>query len=135
MGATGTTTVDFGAFPGGYDTTKDIASAGIISTSLIESWILPVATADHSIDEHMLEPLKIVARYLSDGNLRIHAFNMNDLIAPAETVPPGAQQRMTSASVVAWTQLNRQERPTGTLTLESKVPRVYGLYTVAWAWV
>jgi len=47
--AQGTTTVDFGAFPGKTDATATVSGqAGITGTSLVEAWIFPTATADHS---------------------------------------------------------------------------------------
>ncbi len=62
MGASGTSTLDFGAFPGGSDASIAVTGqAGILSGSLVEAWILPAATADHSADEHTVESLKIYA--------------------------------------------------------------------------
>jgi hypothetical protein len=33
----------------------------------VEAWIRPEATADHSADEHMLEPLEVYARDIVEG--------------------------------------------------------------------
>jgi len=55
MGASGKTTIDFGAFPGKSDATKAVADAAILSGSLAEAWLYPEATADHSADEHLLD--------------------------------------------------------------------------------
>ena len=73
MGAQGTTTVDFGAFaapspnsPAGHPNTESAVAtvtgqAGIVAGSAVEAWIRPVASADHSADEHLFEDLRIVA--------------------------------------------------------------------------
>ena len=68
MGASGTTTVDFGAFPGKTDTTLAITGqAAIVAGSLVGAWIRPVATADHSADEHRVENLLVVADTIVAG--------------------------------------------------------------------
>lgn len=62
MGAQGTTTLTFGAFPGASDASVDvIGQAGIVSGSLVEAWLRLEATADHSADEHWIENLKVSA--------------------------------------------------------------------------
>ena len=49
MGAQGSTTLTFGAFPGGSDASVTVTGqAGILAGSLVEAWILPAATADHT---------------------------------------------------------------------------------------
>ena len=60
MSGTGTTQVDFGAFPGGFDASVAVTGQGsILASSLVEAWIFPDATTDHSEDEHTLEPVVI----------------------------------------------------------------------------
>jgi hypothetical protein len=83
MGATGTATLNFGAFPGASDAVVDVAAAGVVSSSAIEAWIRPVATADHTVDEHMVETIRVSGSYLSDGNIRIRGFNTNQVTGPA----------------------------------------------------
>ena len=52
MPGTGTVNVDFGAFPGTDKASVAITGqASIASGSLVEAWIRPIATADHSEDE------------------------------------------------------------------------------------
>ncbi len=56
MGATGSTTATFGAFPGSDMATVNITGqTGIASGSHVEAWLDPTqaATADHSPDEHI----------------------------------------------------------------------------------
>ena len=58
--ASGTTIIDFGAFPGAYDTSVAVTGQGsILSTSLVEAWIFPDVTADHTEDEHLIEEIKV----------------------------------------------------------------------------
>jgi hypothetical protein len=63
MAASGTATLDFGAFPGGSDASVAVTGqASIATNSEVEAWVQPTAaTADHSVDEHYLETLKVVA--------------------------------------------------------------------------
>lgn len=71
MGAQGTTTVDFGSFaaaqvgyagPNGGDVRVSVTGqTAILSNSLVEAWLLPVATSDHSVDEHFVENIQVRA--------------------------------------------------------------------------
>jgi hypothetical protein len=62
MGAQGTTTITFGASPGGTDTSVAVTGQGtILAGSLVEAWISPVASADHTADEHLVDSIYIVA--------------------------------------------------------------------------
>ena len=57
MGATGSTTVSLGAWPGADNASLAITGqAGIVSGSKVEAWIdaTQAATADHLPDEHLL---------------------------------------------------------------------------------
>lgn len=68
MGAQGTTLLDFGAFPGKSDASIAVTGqAAILSGSLVEAWVFPTATADHSADEHFAEGLYIVAGSIIAG--------------------------------------------------------------------
>ena len=62
MGAQGTATLNFGAFPGTTDTTVTVTGQGsIVAGSLVEAWIRLETTAEHSADEHWVEELEISA--------------------------------------------------------------------------
>lgn len=68
MGAQGTTTLDFGAFPGKSDASIAVTGqTGILVGSLVEGWLLPAATADHSADEHLVETIDIRAGNIVAG--------------------------------------------------------------------
>ena len=85
--ATGTTTIDFGSFPGTSDASVAITGQGsIVSGSLVEAWLRPVATADHSEDEHMAETIKVVAGNIVPGTgFTIYGLNtgqINEQVEP-----------------------------------------------------
>lgn len=63
MGAQGTAIVDFGAYPGVTQATIAVTGQGaIVTTNSVEAWIRPQdATAAHTVDEHILERLNVVA--------------------------------------------------------------------------
>jgi len=101
MAASGTTTVDFGAFPGASDTSVAVTGqAAIAAGSIIGAWIRPVATADHTADEHRVETLSIIAGNIVAGTgFTIYAVNTSQVSDP-----------------------------------KGVTPRIYGSWTVAWAW-
>lgn len=103
--ATGTTTVDFGAFPGSSHATMAITGqAAIVAGSLVEAWIRPVATADHSADEHIFESIQVIAADIVAGTgFTIHAKNTSELFDTTNSI-------------------------------DKQGTRLYGLWTVAWAW-
>ena len=127
--ATGTATLDFGTFPGKSDASLAITGqSGIVAGSLVEAWLRPAATADHSADEHMLETLKIFAATIVAGTgFTIYGFNTNQV---TEHEPPqflthqGQSQAGSPRQAGQW--------PAG--YSEGRAPRIYGAWSVAWAW-
>lgn len=111
MAGAGTATIDFGAFPGASDTSLAITGqGGIVTNSLVEAWIRPVATSDHTVDEHMVETLSVVAgNIVAATGFTIYAFNTSELYEP---VYDPANGRFGGGN--------------GT--------RLWGTWTVAWAW-
>lgn len=68
MGAQNIATLDFGTFPGKSDASVVITGqASILAGSLVEAWLLPAATADHSADEHLIETLDVFAGNIVAG--------------------------------------------------------------------
>jgi hypothetical protein len=110
MGASGTTTVDFGAFPGKTDALTVVSGqTGFVVTSELEVWIQPVATADHSFEEHMIEQLRPFGVYFADGTFLAWVFHQNSVV----------------------------QQPSGLGAQDLKLDmgtRVYGLWTVGWVW-
>lgn len=59
-GAAGKTVIDFGT--GDSIATKVITGqASILAGSIVQAWLLPMATIDHSIDEHLIEEMDVFA--------------------------------------------------------------------------
>jgi hypothetical protein len=112
--ATGTATLDFGAFPGKSDASVNVTSqANIAAASLAEAWIRPVATSDHSADEHLVESLKVTAgNIVPDTGFTVYGFNTSEITEE----PPG------------WLGIGSMAGGAG------KGTRLYGQWTVAWAW-
>lgn len=132
MGAQGTTTVDFGAFPGKSDASATVTGqAAIVAGSLVEAWIRPVDTADHSADEHMVETLKVFAHSIIAGTgFSISMFNTSEVHEPIVNsgghVNPNQQTLGT---------MSRSEGGRDPLNGIGGIgTRIYGLWTVAWAW-
>jgi hypothetical protein len=119
MGAQGTTTINFGAFPGASDTSVAVASAAILAGSLVEAWIFPVATADHTVDEHMVETLKVFAANIVAGvGFTIYGFNTSEIFEPLESM--GTTFLVNRALQAA--------------KFGGRGTRLYGQFTVAWVW-
>lgn len=127
----GTATIDFGAFPGSSHATVAVTGqAAIVAGSVVQAWIRPVATADHSADEHMLETIKVHAADIVAGTgFTINAFNAGMLNEPGED--PRVKDNLSQIAA----------RPGGRglqdgLTADSggKGTRIYGQWTIAWSW-
>lgn len=61
MGATGSAILDFGTPSKPAASVAVTGQAGIIAGSRVEAFVRLAASADHSIDEHRIEQLKIMA--------------------------------------------------------------------------
>jgi hypothetical protein len=138
-GATGTTTVNFGAFPGATDTSVDVTGqATIAAGSVVDAWIRPEATGDHSADEHMVEPVRIYAGNIVAGTgFTIYAFI--DDQQPVKTPTLGDFESLDTNAANSAAGRDRlgggSVRDQGTGVDEyHKGRRLYGQYTVAWRW-
>ncbi len=80
----GTATINFGAFPGASDTSVAVTGqTGIVADSLVRAWIRPVATADHSADEHWVETLDVMAGNIVAGTgFTIYGKNTSTVFDP-----------------------------------------------------
>lgn len=62
MGAQGSVTLDFGAFPGQPMASIAVTGqTGIGTGSLVEVWIAPLDTSDHTAEEHIVDPPQVSA--------------------------------------------------------------------------
>lgn len=128
VASVGTTTIDFGAFPGASDASVTVTGqTGILAGSIVQAWIRPVDTADHSADEHMLETIKVFAGNIVAGTgFTIYAFNSNTLNEPS------IEPRMNRFSGTG------QDAGPGKFkqSIEAnKATRIYGQFTIAWSWI
>lgn len=124
-GATGTTTIDFGAFPGGSDATATVTGqAGILAGSVVQAWIVAQDTADHTADEHRVETISVTCGNIVAGTgFTIYAQNTSQLNEPL--IQEG----------------NNKNRNALTMLLGASSPsvggigtRIYGTWTVHWRW-
>ena len=125
MGAQGTTTINFGAFPGSSDASVAVTGqASILGTSLVEAWLLPAATADHTADEHLVETIKVVAGNIVPGTgFTIYAVNTSQLNEPLDH--PGVST-FRSTTTSTYGDVYPSEGGRGML--------IYGQWSVAWVW-
>lgn len=69
ISAVGTTLIDFGPFPGTSNTSVSVNGQGRINTnSILNAWVAPASTTDHSADEHTMETLKVTAGAIVPGS-------------------------------------------------------------------
>lgn len=75
----GTATVNFGAFPGSTDASVAVTGqTGILAGSKVKAWIMATATADHTADEHLVDPPRVAVGPVGAGvGFTIYAFTNN----------------------------------------------------------
>ncbi len=116
MATQGTAILDFGAFPGRSDTSVDVTGqTGISAGSLVEAWLLPAATADHSADEHWVDPPAVFAGNIVAGT----GFTIYASARDGIPVPDGSTQKLSAG----------QGQDGG-----RRAPMPYGRWSVAWVW-
>lgn len=132
MGAQGTVEIDFGAFPGKSDASVVVTGqAGIVAGSLVEAWLRPAATADHTADEHMVETLKVVAANIVAGNgFTVYGFNTSELSEPLERLR-GRGGGPNSPAILGQAQ---SAQGLQTPTRGGRGTRLYGKWLAAWVW-
>ena len=96
----GTAVLDFGAFPGASDASVVVTGqTGILSTSVVNAFIRPVATADHTADEHLVETLQVRAGNIVVGTgFTIYGFNSNQI-----NDSKGNGTRLSGQWTISWT--------------------------------
>lgn len=125
MGAQGTATLDFGAFPGGSDASITVTGqTGIVAGSLVEAWLVPAATSDHAADEHILETLRVFAGSIIAGTgFTIYGVNTSQLNEPLE------QARVGNFRPAATTVYGAVAPSVG-----GRGTRIYGTWNIGWVW-
>lgn len=129
MGAQGTAILDFGAFPGASDASVAVTGqAAITGTSLVEAWLRPVDTADHTADEHLVVEMTVRAHSIVVGTgftiTGVNANQLNEPLGNVEAVPFAASA--VGQPGTARTQARSSVGGVGT--------RIAGQWTVAWVW-
>ena len=82
MAVQGTATLDFGSFPGTSDATFVVTGqTAILAGSDMDAWIMPATTTDHSVDEHRIEKIIIMADTIVAGT-GFTIFGRTDCDAP-----------------------------------------------------
>ena len=124
-GATGTTTINFGAFPGASDASVAITGqTGILVGSIIEAWLVAQPTADHTADEHRVETISVTCGNIVAGTgFTIYAQNTSQLNEP---LTDAGIDRFRSTAATIYGNAGRSIGGNGT--------RIYGTWTVAWRW-
>jgi hypothetical protein len=129
MAGQGTATLDFGAFPGASDASVAVTGqAGILAGSLVEAWLFPAATADHTADEHWVETIKVMAGNVVAGTgFTIYGVNTSQLIEPLVPQGIGGNNKTLAGGLVQSSNLQAQ-------MIGGKGTLLYGKFNVAWAW-
>lgn len=111
----GIATLDFGSFPGSVSATVTVAATDPFDPNAeIDAWVIPVATADHTADEHIADPPRVQAA-ISGSTIVISGFaSGRDLPVPNQT--PFGNPALSSQMLIG----SRQLTP-------------YGKWSVAWA--
>jgi hypothetical protein len=130
-GATGTATLDFGAFPGSSDASIAVTGqTAITANSIVQAWLRPVDTADHLADEHLVETLRIEAGNIVAGTgFTIYGFNSNQLSEPIAD-----KQTVYSYAHAGSGVLVRRVTPGITNKLGGRSTKIFGRWTVQWRW-
>jgi hypothetical protein len=125
LSGTGQASLNFGAFPGSSHATLAVTGiAGILAGSLVECWIFPAATADHSADEHVVETLKVVAGNVVAGTgFTIYGVNTNTLNEPL-TYRGIGNFRSAATSVYGCPDCS----------IGGQGTMLYGVWNIGWVW-
>lgn len=118
MGAQGTATLNFGAWPGSPEATVDVTGqTGYTASSLVEAWVVPVATADHSVEEHVFTNIKVSALFKANGTFTI--------LGRSSDPPPGGRDMRSG-----YAQLRDEAQPDAMTERQL----LYGQWTIGWVW-
>jgi len=82
-------TVDFGAFPGSLSASVTVPAVMKDANALVDAYVVPHATADHSADEHAVDGPVVSAQSDGAGNLIISAYPNTNVIPTDSMMPWG----------------------------------------------
>lgn len=121
----GTTTIDFGAFPGGSDAKVTVTGqTAITAGSVLQAWLVAQPTADHTADEHRVETISVTCGNIVAGTgFDIYAQNTSQLNEP---LAEAGVSSFRSAAATVYGYAGRSVGGQGT--------RIYGTWTVHWRW-
>ena len=109
-GGAGTGEIDFGAFPGNPEASLVIiGQAGIVAGSSVTAWIVAKDTADHSADEHRIDPPRLACGNIVPG--------LGFTIYGLPLIEPIIGQRLFGGQIIT-----------------SKPSLPYGRWSLAWRW-
>ena len=121
--------IDFGAFPGKSYATVDVTGqTGILTTSHVEAWLAPDATADHSADEHVIAAvgLRVLVTALPIAGT---GFTIGGLYRAAVNEPLDKSSPSTFRSAAA--SVYGDQAP----SVGGKEILLSGRFRVGWVWV
>lgn len=121
----GSTTINFGAFPGGSDATATVTGqVGIVSGSVLQAWLVAQATADHTADEHRVETIAVTCgNIVANTSFDIYATNTSQLNEP-----------LTDAGVDGFRSTAATIYGNAGRSIGGRGTRIYGTWTVHWRW-
>jgi hypothetical protein len=124
-GGQGSTTISFGSFPGSSDASLAITGqTGIDTSSVVTAWLQPADTDDHTVDEHRVETISVMAGNVIPGvGFTIYATNNSQ-----RNEPLGNSGIDTFRSVAAPVYGYSGDSVGGRGTL------IYGKWSIAWKW-
>jgi hypothetical protein len=123
-GASGTATVNFGAFPGSQDASVFIPEIGVTAGSVVQAWLIAADTADHNAEEHIVETITVIpgAPIASTGFV-VYARNNSQLNEPLTLINP-----------VQYKSIQTQIAGMSTPGYGGKATQIYGQWTIGWKW-
>jgi hypothetical protein len=111
----GVAILDFGAFPGQPMVSLVVASPDVSDPNAeLDAWVIPVATTDHTADEHIADGPAVIAAYTTPGTSFTITCSQNAKTLP---VPPGTPFGGANS-----------QQPIGQQQLNP-----YGKWSIAWA--
>ena len=92
--------------------------------------VVPVATADHSEDEHRIDPPRVVAGNVVAGTgFTIYGVNSSQLNEPVEVAPPSSVMHENGTAVIV-----KNAQPAAKAYGGGAGTRLYGKWNLGWVW-